>query len=166
MTTSWQAKDDGWRVMVRRQQSKNGGKNEWHDIEYQGEMAKALSCPERTMKTPTPQQSSLSSRDEEKKVGRRRRHVASEETARGVLRYLEDSEDPKVSVTELREHLGMSEEAGISIKQVAQQARNENGQNIFENFQARRRRGMHGQLGQMERPVLLVWWSWKKGVIF
>ena len=72
--------------------------------------------------------------DEEKSVGRRRRLVAFEETARGILRYPEDSEDLKVIVTELQEQLGISEEAGISIKQVAQQARNENGQNIIEIF--------------------------------
>ena len=52
----------------------------------------------------------------------------------GILRYLEDSEDLKVRVADLQEQLGMSEEAGIFIKQVAQQARNENGQNIFEIF--------------------------------
>ena len=39
-----------------------------------------------------------------------------------------------MSVTELWEQLGMSEEAGVSIKQVAQQARNENGQTFFEIF--------------------------------
>ena len=63
---------------------------------------------------------------------RRRRRVAFEETAKGIPRYLEDSEDLKVSVTELQEQLGISEEVGVSIKQVAQQARNENGQKIFE----------------------------------
>ena len=51
-----------------------------------------------------------------------------------MLRYLEDSEDLKVGVTEFQEQLGTSEEAGISIKQIAQQAMNENGQQIFENF--------------------------------
>ena len=100
-------------------------------------MAKAPPCPERTLKTPMPQQSSPSSRDEESQwvavEDRIRRRVAFEETARGMLRYLEDSEDLKVSVTELQEQLGMSEEAGISIKQVTQQARNENGQ-FFEMF--------------------------------
>ena len=67
-----------------------------------------------------------------------------------------------MSVTELWEQLGMSEEAGVSIKQVAQQARNENGQTFFEIFSHWRRRGMHCQLGQMERAVQTVWWSWKK----
>ena len=41
------------------------GQNEWHDIQCQGVMAKAPPCPERTLKTPLPQQSSLSSREEE-----------------------------------------------------------------------------------------------------
>ena len=98
------------------------------DIKYQGVMAKAPPCPERTLKMPQP--SSPSSRDEEIQwvdvQDRRMRRVAFEETARSILRYLEDSEDLKVSVTELQEQLGMSEEAGISIEQVAQQARNEN----------------------------------------
>ena len=39
-----------------------------------------------------------------------------------------------MSVTELREQLGMSEEAGISIQEVIQWARNENGQFVFEIF--------------------------------
>ena len=95
-------------------------------------MAKAPPCPERTMKTPMPQHSSPSSRDEESQwvavEDRRRRRVAFKETAWGTLRYLEDSEDLKVNVMELQEQLGMSEEAGISIKQVALQARNDNGQ--------------------------------------
>ena len=45
----------------------------------------------------------------------------------------------------------MPEEAGISIKQVTQQARNENGLSC--NLQATRRRGMHCQLGHMELAV-------------
>ena len=39
--------------------------NEWHDIKYHVVMAKAPPCPESTLKTPLPQQSSPSSRDEE-----------------------------------------------------------------------------------------------------
>ena len=94
-----------------------------------------------------PQQSSPSSTDEESQwvavEDRRRRRVAFEKTAKRMLRYLEDSEDLKVSVTELEEQLRMSEEASISIEQVAQQARNEEGQHLFWSFFARRRRGMH-----------------------
>ena len=127
--TSCQAEDDDWRVRIRRQQSKKVDK-----MSYQGVVAKAPPCPERTLKTPMPQQSSPSSRDGESQwvavEDRRRRRVAFEETAGSFLRYLEDSEDLKVSVTELQEQLGMSEEASISIKQVTQQARNENGQNF------------------------------------
>ena len=57
-----------------------------------------------------------------------------EEAARNLLRHLGNSEDLKASVTEMREQLGMSEEAGISIKEVTQQSRNENGQHIVEIF--------------------------------
>ena len=53
---------------------------------------------------------------------------------REKLRYLEDSEHLQVSVTELQEQLGRSKEAGVSTKQFAQHARNENGQKIFEFF--------------------------------
>ena len=78
---------------------------------------------------------------------RRRRRVAFEQTTWGILRYPEDSEDLKVSIKELQEQLGKSEEAGISIKHVAQQARNENGQKIFEFFRCRR------TLLQMHHPT-------------
>ena len=47
-------------------------------------------------------------------------------SAKRMLRYLEDS--LRVGVTELQEHLGISEEAGVSIRKIAQQAMNENGQ--------------------------------------
>ena len=101
-------------------------------------MAKAPPCPERTLKTQLPQQSWSSSKDEESQrvsvEDRRRRRVAFEEKANGVLRYPEDSEDLKVGVTELQEQLGMSKEAGLSIQQIPQQARNENGQKIFDFF--------------------------------
>ena len=63
--------------------------NEWHDIEYHGIMATAQPCPERTLNTPLPQQSSPSSREEEDQwvamQDRRRRSIAFEETANGVL---------------------------------------------------------------------------------
>ena len=69
-----------------------------------------------------------------------------------MLTYLEDSEDLKVGVTELQEQLGISEDAVISIKQIAQQAMNENGQKIFEMFR-QREECPHCQQGQMERAV-------------
>ena len=66
-------------------QERNGarqesGQNEWHDIEYQGAMAKAPPCPERTTQTPLPQQCSPSAREEEGRwllmEDRRRQSVA------------------------------------------------------------------------------------------
>ena len=47
-----------------------------------------------------------------------------------MLKYLEDSDAVKVGVIELQEQLEISEEAGVSIRQIAQQATNENGQKI------------------------------------
>ena len=41
------------------------------------------------------------------------------EAAKRMLRYLEDSEDLKVGVTKLKEQLEISEEAGVSIRQIA-----------------------------------------------
>ena len=54
---------------------------------------------------------------------RRRRRVAFEDAAKNMLRYLEDSEDLEVSISELKGQL-----------QSAQQARNEKGYKIFETF--------------------------------
>ena len=50
-------------------QGRNGarqenGQNEWYDLEYQGARAKAP-CPDSTLQTPLPQQSSSSSGEEE-----------------------------------------------------------------------------------------------------
>ena len=129
-------------------QGRNGaqqesGQNEWHDIEYQGVMAKVPPCPERTLKTQLPQESSLSSREEEGRwvamEDRRRRSIAFEKMAKKMLKYLEDSDDVKVGITELQERLEISEKVSISIRQLAQQAMNENGQ-YFRNFQARTRK--------------------------
>ena len=70
-------------------------------------MAKAPPCSERTLKTPLPQQSSPSSREEEGQWVamdyRRGRSIAFEKTAKIMLKYLEDSDDVKVGVTGLQE---------------------------------------------------------------
>ena len=107
-------------------------------------MAKAPPCPERTLKTTLP-------RDEESQCfsgkGRRRRRVAFEEMAKRMLRYLEDSEVMKERVTELQEQLEISDEAGVSIRQIAQQATNEKGHKIFLKFLGK----------EKKRYVLPVW---------
>ena len=70
-------------------------------------MAKAPPCPERWMRTPLPQQRSSSNKEEESQWSsvehRRRRRVAFENVAKRMLRYLEDSEDLKVGISELKE---------------------------------------------------------------
>ena len=48
-----------------------------------------------------------------------------------MLKYLEDNEDVKVGLSELKEQLEMPEEAGIPIMQIAKQAMNERGKNLF-----------------------------------
>ena len=101
-------------------------------------MAKALPCREGTLTTPLPQQSLHSSWEEEgwwvAMEDRRRRRNAFEKTAKRMLKYTEDRGDVKVGVTGVQEQLEISEEVGISIRQVAQQAMNENDQKIFEIF--------------------------------
>ena len=52
-----------------------------------------------------------------------------------------------MGVTALHEQLEISEEAGVSIRQIDQQATNENGQKIFFDFFGK----------EKKRYVLLVW---------
>ena len=59
----------------------------------------------------------------------------------------------KVLVTELQEHVEISEEVGISTGQVAQQAMKENGQKIFENFRQGEEEVYIASLGQVERAA-------------
>ena len=83
--------------------------NEWHDIEYHGAVAKAPPCPEKTLNTPLPAQSSSSAREEEGRwllmEHRRRQSVAFENVAKEMLKYQENSEELKVRITELQEHV-------------------------------------------------------------
>ena len=65
---------------------------------------------------------------------KRMRCVAFEDAAQRMLKHLEDSEDMKVGLSELKEQLETPEEAGFSIMQIAKQARNERGQKIFQVF--------------------------------
>ena len=100
-------------IQVRNGARQESGQNEWHDIEYQGTMAKAPPCPDRTPKTPLLQQSS-SSRGEGRRVlmeDKRRRGVASENLEKEMLRNLNNSDDVKVGITELQERLDISEKS-------------------------------------------------------
>ena len=51
-----------------------------------------------------------------------------------MMKYLEDSEDLKVSLGALKDKLESPEETGIAIMQIAKQARKEGGQKIFQIF--------------------------------
>ena len=116
------------------------GRNEWYDLGCQGAKAKAPPCPNSTLQTTLPQQRSSSAREEEDHwevmEERRRRRVAFENLAKDMLRYLDTCNEVKVDITELQERVEVPAQIGISIQQVAQQvaqqAMNEDGQNIFE----------------------------------
>ena len=124
--------------MVGRSGRQENGQNEWCDVECQGPRAKAPPCPDRTLQTPLPQQNSSSTREEEDHwvlmEDRRRRIVAFENLAKEMLRYLDNSDDVKVGISELQERVEVPLQFGTSIQQVAQQARSESGQKIFEVF--------------------------------
>ena len=110
------------------------GRHEWYELGCQGAKAKAPPCPNSTLQTPLPQQSSSSARAEEDHwevmEERRRRRSAFENLAKGMLRYLDNCNDVKVGITELRERVEVPLQFGISIQQVAQQAMNEDGPKI------------------------------------
>ena len=80
------------------------------------------------LNTQLPQQSSSSAREEEGcwvlMEDMRRRSVAFENVAKEMLKYLENSEELKVGITELQEHLEVPVQIGTTLRQVAQQARN------------------------------------------
>ena len=61
----------------------------------------------------------------------RRHSVAFENVAKEILRYLENSEESKVGVTELQEQLEVPVQMVITLQRVAQQARNERDQKVF-----------------------------------
>ena len=65
---------------------------------------------------------------------RRRRGIASDKLAKEMWRYLENNEKVKVGIAELQERFEVSVPIGISIQQVAQQARNTRNQKVFEIF--------------------------------
>ena len=105
-------------------QGRNGarqenGQNEWYDFEYQGAKARAPPCPDSTLQTPHPQLSSLSAGEEvDHRVvmeDRRRRRIACENLAKGMPRYLVNSNDVKVGITELQERVEVPLQLGISI---------------------------------------------------
>ena len=65
---------------------------------------------------------------------RRKRRIAFENLAKGMLRYLDNSNDVTVGITEWQERVEVLAHIGTSIQQVAQQAMNEDGQKMFEVF--------------------------------
>ena len=68
-----------------------------------------------------------------RKLARKAKDLKSK-MARKMLKYLEDNEDVKAGLCELKYQLETPEEAGITIMQIAKQARNERGQKLFQIF--------------------------------
>ena len=101
-------------------------------------MAKAPPCPERTLNTPLPAKSSSSAREEEGRwlflEDRRRQSVAFKNVAKEMLKYQENSEELKVRITELQEHEEVPVQIGITLQEVAQQARNKRNQQVLDIF--------------------------------
>ena len=64
----------------------------------------------------------------------RRRRIASENVAKGMLRYLDSYNEVKVGTTVLQDRVEVPSQFGTSIQKVAHQAMNEDGQKIFEVF--------------------------------
>ena len=116
------------------------GQNEWYDLEYQGAKAVAPPCASNTLQIALLKQTSSSARDEVYQMGRvgsqvkGRRRIAFENLVKGMRRYLDNSNDVKVGITELQARVQLPLQLEISIQQVAQQAMNENDQKIFEIF--------------------------------
>ena len=65
---------------------------------------------------------------------KRKRCVTFEGAAKRMLENLEDSEELKVTHSDVKEQLETPEEAGFSVMQIAKQARHERGQKLFEIF--------------------------------
>ena len=65
---------------------------------------------------------------------RRRRRIAFENLANGMLRFLDNCNEVKEGITVLQERVEVLWQCGISIQKVAQKAVNEDGQKIFEVF--------------------------------
>ena len=90
---------------------------------------------------------------------RRRQSVAFENVAKEMLRYLVNSEELKVGITELQEQLEVPVQIGITLPQVAHQTRNEWDPKDFENFWQEEE-----ELCKASWASGKAWWSWKEGV--
>ena len=97
---------------------------------------------------------------------RRRRRIAFENLAKGMLRYLDNCKEVKVGITILQERVEVPLQFGISIQQVAQQTMNEDGQIYFPSILVRRKEIYVLLAGSDGRRSGKGWsiWKEKKGV--
>ena len=88
------------------------------DVNYEGTVAKAPPCPERRMRTPVPQQSSSSTREEESPwSGHERTALARME------QYVKNSECIQLDIDEVEEWSFGPEYANIDVKQIKERRR-------------------------------------------
>ena len=95
---------------------------------------------------------------------RRRRRIAFENLAKEMLRYLDNSDDVKVGITELQERLETPVQFCISIQQVAQLATSENGEKIFEVFGKKKKKNYVLPAVADGRRSGMAWSIWKEDV--
>ena len=93
---------------------------------------------------------------------RRWRRIAFENLA-NVLRYLDNCNDVKVGITDLRERVEVPLQFGISIQQVAQQAMDEAGQNIIRSLLAKTKENYVLPAGPDEKRSGKALLTWKEG---
>ena len=114
------------------------GQNEWHDIEYQGVTTKAPPCPDMTSTNASAAEKFVVSQRRRGPMGLDGRQAKARyclrEIGKGNVEIFGDSAKVNVGITELQERLEVPVQICISIQQVAQQARSENDQKVFEIF--------------------------------
>ena len=134
----WQTEERWLESQGKTVHSKESGQNEWHFFEHQGVMATAPPCPERTLKNVVAAEKFAFVQGGRRPLGRDGRQAKAE------YRFREDGQEnaeiPRRQwwcqsghhwIARTVRNIG---KVSISIRQVAQQAMNENGQQIFEIF--------------------------------
>ena len=84
---------------------------------------------------------------------RRRRRVTFEETSKGILRNLEDSEDLKVSVTDLQEQLGISRKQVSPSSKLPSRQGTKMAKHFFELFRQEEKDVCNASLARCNAPL-------------
>ena len=131
-----EAEDDGWKAREETVHGRRMGKSSGMTLSIKETRQKLCRAPTAPCRLTSFSKARRRPKEEEAHrvvmEDRRRRRIAIENLAKGMLRYLDSSDDAKVGITELQERVEVPLQFGISIQQVAQLARSEIGQKIFE----------------------------------